>query len=83
MISKSTILNEQNMWLFIQLSLCYNGDWKESIRNQNMSFARLKFAEWRSALNENVSLNWGSVSRRMRVKQELYLEFIINMDYMK
>ena len=34
----------------IQISFTSNGDWKESIRQRNVSFARLKFAEWRFAL---------------------------------
>ena len=32
----------------IQILFALNGDWKESIYQRNVSFAQLKFAEWRS-----------------------------------
>ena len=35
----------------IQLSFSSNGDWKKSICQRNVSFARLKLAEWRSSLS--------------------------------
>ena len=50
----------------IQILFSSNRDWKESIPQQNVSFARLKFAEWRSALIENGSLNWDNVNRNLR-----------------
>ena len=34
----------------IQTSFSLNRDGQENIRQQNVSFARLKFIEWRSAL---------------------------------
>ena len=43
--------------LIIHISFSSSGDWKEIIRQQNVSFARLKFAEWRSALTGDNVLN--------------------------
>ena len=38
----------------IQISFSSNGNWKENIHQRNGSFARLKFAEWRSAFNVQI-----------------------------
>ena len=38
----------------VQLLFASNGNWKESIRQWNVSFTRLKFAEWRSALTAQI-----------------------------
>ena len=36
----------------IHISFSSNRDWKESLRQRNVSFTRLKFAEWRSAFKQ-------------------------------
>ena len=36
----------------INISLASSEDWKESLRERNVSLAQLKFAEWMSALKD-------------------------------
>ena len=52
MIRKLIILSKQKTGALqlIQISFSSNGDWKGSIRQRIVSFAWLKFAEWRCAL---------------------------------
>ena len=49
-IRKLIVLSKQKMGTFqlIQISLSLHADWKERTRQQNLPFAQLKFAKWRS-----------------------------------
>ena len=49
---------------FIKNSFFWNGDWKERILWQNMSFVRLQLAEWRSTFNIKV---WVWKSRKSKI----------------
>ena len=63
MIQKLIILSKQKMGDLqsIQISLSSNEDWK-SIRQQNVSSARLKFVEWSYALTLGIACLMMSVS---------------------
>ena len=52
---------------FIKNTFFWNGDWKERILWQNMSFVRLQLAEWRSTFNVKVWV-WKSRTSKIGIK---------------